>query len=413
MSRQSTPRKVNPSENGRPGKSATRIGSPILVKLSEVQPEPITWLWPGRVPIGKLTLLAGDPGLGKSLLSLDTAAPVSTGNGWPDFATEPERGGVVLLSAEDDFADTIRPRLDAAGADVTRINLIQAVEWFDGETGQNVKRSFCLERDIAALEEAIDQTADCRLVVVDPISAYLGRTDSHKNSDIRGLLAPLAELAQRRRVAVLAVTHLNKSAGPAMYRSTGSLAFVAAARAVWAVVQDKADARKRLFLPIKNNLGPAIAGLSYVVIERDGLPCLAWSADPVTVSADEAMAFEGRDSRSREKAEAAAWLQSALADGLVATTEIQRQAKESGLAWATVRRARKALGIIVYRQGFGPGAAWHWRLPSPPSGGGSPIAGIDAQFSEVSTYAASERLCDDPNDLLREAAAADEVESWQ
>ena len=226
----------------------------------------------------------------------------------------PARGGAALLSAEDDPADTIRPRLDAAGADVSGVNLIQAVEWYDGDAGERVTRSFSLERDAAALEEAIEQTPDCRLVIIDPISAYLGGTDSYKNADIRGLLTPLSQLAQRLRVAVLAVTHLNKSAGPAMYRSMGSLAFVAAARAVWAVVKDQEDASKRLMLPIKNNLAADTSGLSYTVVVPSGVPSLAWSDQPVTITVDDALAA-GRDDdpRDSERRDAKAWLQEVLA----------------------------------------------------------------------------------------------------
>jgi hypothetical protein len=370
-------------------KSDIRIGSPIVVKLADVTPEPITWLWPGRVASGKLTLLAGDPGLGKSLVSLDIAARVSTGNRWPDCTTGPARGGVVLLSAEDDPADTIRPRLDAAGADVSRIHLIQAVEWFDGDTSQRVTRSFSLERDAAALEEAIEQTPDCRLVIIDPISAYLGKTDSHKNADIRGLLTPLSQLAQRRRVAVLAVTHLNKSAGPAMYRSMGSLAFVAAARAVWAVVKDQEDCSKRLMLPIKNNLAADTSGLSYNLVVPGGAPCLAWSDQPVTITVDDALAA-GRDDdpRDAERRDAKAWLREVLADGPVGQKELKREATEAGLAWRTVRRAKDAMKVEAYKEGFGEGARWLWALPA------SKVAKSpeDVHHSEMDTFEESGHL---------------------
>jgi archaellum biogenesis ATPase FlaH len=380
-------------------KTETRIGSPVVVKLADVTPEPITWLWPGRVASGKLTLLAGDPGLGKSLVSLDIAARVSTGNCWPDCAARPARGGVVLLSAEDDPADTIRPRLDAAGADVSRVNLIQAVEWFDGDAGQRVTRSFSLERDAAALEEAIDQTPDCRLVIIDPISAYLGGTDSHKNADIRGLLTPLSQLAQRRRVAVLAVTHLNKSAGPAMYRSMGSLAFVAAARAVWAVVKDQEDSSKRLMLPIKNNLAADTSGLSYQVVVPNGVPCLAWSDQPVTITVDDALAA-GRndDPRDSDRREAKAWLRNTLSGGPVPVKEIEHQAREEGLSWATIRRAKSDLGIKIIREGFGRGSVSKWAMPSdPPDHTCSPNA-IDAHLKDVSKYGESEQVWDEGTD---------------
>lgn len=371
----------------------TRIGSPIVVKLADVKAETITWLWPGRVASGKLTLLAGDPGLGKSLVSLDIAARVSTGTCWPDCTTGSARGGVVLLSAEDDPADTIRPRLDAAGADVSRISLIRAVEWFDGDAGQRVTRSFSLERDAAALDEAIEQTPDCRLVIIDPISAYLGNTDSHKNADVRGLLTPLSELAQRRRVAVLAVTHLNKSAGPAMYRSMGSLAFVAAARAVWAVVKDQEDSSKRLMLPIKNNLAADTSGLSYSVVVPHGAPCLAWSDQPVTITVDDALAA-GRDDdpRGSERRDAKAWLGEVLGDGPMEAKEVKRQANAGGPAWHTVRRAKDDLHVNAYREGFGPGAVWKWALPGPPEVQRCPQDAIDAHSKNVGTYDASGHL---------------------
>ena len=153
-----------------------------------------------------------------------------------------------MLSAEDDPGDTIRPRLDAAGADCSRISLLAGVAWDDDQDAQVA--TFNLARDLRALDAAIESTPECRLVVIDPISAFCGSTDSHKNSDVRGLLAPLSELVQRRQVAVVGVNHLNKSTagGPAIYRTMGSLAFVAAARAAWAVVKDKDDPAKPTLL---------------------------------------------------------------------------------------------------------------------------------------------------------------------
>ncbi len=337
----------NPNSNGgKPSHDGTTkeclIGKPVLVRLDTVEPKPIVWLWPGRIAIGKLTMLSGDPGLGKSLLTIDLSARVSIGAKWPDTSDHAPLGGVVMLSAEDDAADTIRPRLDAAGADCSRISLLTGISRFDLEENERFLATFNLARDLKALEQAIESTPDCRLVVIDPISAFCGATDSHKNSDVRGLLAPLSELAQRRQMAVVGVNHLNKSAagGPAMYRTMGSLAFVAAARAAWAVVKDKQDPGKRLFLPIKNNLAGDIAGLSYVVVEQNGHPCLAWSADPVTVSADEAMATEKPDSRDAERREAKTWLQTVLAHGPLAVKEIEQQAKAAGLKWATIRRGK-------------------------------------------------------------------------
>jgi hypothetical protein len=390
------------------------VGKPVLIRLNTVAPKPITWLWRGRIAIGKLTMLSGDPGLGKSLLTIDLSARVSMGARWPDSSDYTPLGGVVMLSAEDDAADTIRPRLDAAGADCLRISLLTGISHYDPDEKERFLATFNLSRDLGALEQAIGSTPDCRLVVIDPISAFCGATDSHKNADVRGLLAPLSELAQRRQVAVIGVNHLTKSAVgvPAMYRTMGSLAFVAAARAAWAVVKDKQDPSKRLFLPIKNNLAADIAGLSYSIVENNGHPCLAWSLDPVIMSVDEAMATNP-DSRDAERRRAKEWLQSALADGPLAVKEIAQQANKSGMKWATIRRAKDDLKIHAHREGFGPGAVWHWRLPFPQESGDFPIDAIDAHIPEVSAYDESEHLCNDLNYLpLETTAENEEGDAW-
>jgi RecA-family ATPase len=222
----------------------------ILKRLNEITREQLQWLWPGRIPLGKLTLLAGDPGLGKSFVTLDLTARVSRGDCWPDmplFKQTP--GNVILLNCEDDAADTIAPRLDKAGVDDTRVVLLEGVKHFDK------RRQFSLESDLPRLEETLVQFPGTRLVVIDPVAAYCGKVDSHKNSDVRGMLAPLAEMASRHQVAILTVTHLAKSGGSkAVYRAMGSLAFAAAARAVWAVTKDANDPQRRLTntVPAKN-----------------------------------------------------------------------------------------------------------------------------------------------------------------
>ncbi|HUW32276.1 MAG TPA: AAA family ATPase, partial [Planctomycetota bacterium] len=278
------------------GPAATKSGSsPIILCLSKVQPQSIEWVWPGRMALGKLTLLVGDPGVGKSFLSLDIAARISTGRTMPGCDSErPMPAGVVLLSAEDDVADTIRPRLDAAEADVDRINCVPAVRRLNGDSGEMVEDCFNLEQDVPALETAIQATKDCRLVVLDPISAFLGRADSHVNAQVRGLLVPLQALAARYRVALLAVTHLRKGDGIAIHRAMGSLAFVAAARASYAACKDKNDptGRRRLLLPMKNNLGNDDDGFAYVLdtdCSPNGQPVVTWEPGLVRMTADEAM----------------------------------------------------------------------------------------------------------------------------
>ena len=168
---------------------------PVLTCLADVSPEDVTWIWRGRVAAGKLNLIAGDPGLGKSFVTLDLIARYTTGRPLPDGSPGIPSGTAILLSAEDGLADTIRPRLDALGADVQRVHYVATV--IDGRQERSIQLA-----DVEALEEAI-LTKDAGLVVIDPLSAYVGDTDSHRDAAVRGLLAPLAQLADRYRVTIL------------------------------------------------------------------------------------------------------------------------------------------------------------------------------------------------------------------
>jgi hypothetical protein len=340
--------------------------TPVLLCMTDVLPRPVRWLWANRIARGKITVIAGDPGLGKSFITLDLAARVSNGMPWPDMPTEAqEAGGIVMLSAEDDPGDTIRPRLDAARANVSRIVLLQAVRRTDPETGAQLSDPFCLTSDLQALEEAIQRVENCRLVIVDPISAYLGRTDSHKNSEVRCMLAHLKDLAEKYGVAVVLVNHLRKGEGSAMHRSMGSIAFVAAARAAWIVARDPDDpaGRRRYFLPVKNNIGNDHTGLSYELLDAGGgTPHVAWGP-AVEVSADEVLG--GADKTNPAAEQAVEWLRDRLANGPIASKQLEEDANRDGIKGRTLWRAKKVLKISARRAGFGPGGQWVWDLPGP------------------------------------------------
>jgi len=357
------------------------IGDAVLVSMADIEAKPINWLWANRIASGKLTLIVGNPGEGKSLLTVDIAARVSQGFRWPDSEEPNEPGGVVVLSAEDDPADTIRPRLDAAGADPARVSLLRGVAWYDEERRTRNVRTFNLERDLPALQQAADATPGCRVVVIDPLAAFCGEIDSHKNADVRALLAPLADFAANQNVAVVGVTHLNKSAGTAMARVMGSLAFVAAARSAWAVVRDKADPGRRLLLAVKNNLGPDGEGLAYRIAARDGTPYLEWCPGTVAVAVDDALSVEQPRDTAKD------WLRDVLADGALSSKDISREAKEAGIAWRTVRRAKDELGLRVRKDKFGGG--WVWELPTSgkntEGGHNSPVS-KSGQLGHLSTY---------------------------
>ena len=345
-----------------------RAQTTLYRRLSEVKPEPINWLWQGRIAKGKVSIIAGDPGLGKSQTTASMAAVITTGGLWPVDRVKAERGNVIFLSAEDDAADTIRPRLDAAGADATRIYILDAIPEITEEG--ITRRAFNLKTDPANLEAMVTEIGGAALIVIDPISAYLGSADSHKNAEIRALLAPLSDMASRLDVAVIGVSHLNKSgAGGALSRVTGSLAFVAAARATYIVSKDQDEPSRRLFLPAKNNIGPDQTGLAFTVEghEYDGdhgriqTSRVMWEKEAVTMTADEAVAQHDPEERS-EREDAKEFLKLELSKGAVAQTDIKKAAGDAGHAWSTVRRAKSELGILSKKTEFA--GIWQWSLPS-------------------------------------------------
>lgn len=331
----------------------------MTVCMADVEPEPIHWLWQGRIASGKLTLFAGDPGLGKSLLTATLAAIVSKGYAWPLEETPSEIGSVVLLSAEDDPADTIRPRLDAAGADCGRIYVLKAIRDED-ERGEH---TFSLQRDLVPLRELLSTIPDCRLLVIDPISAYLDGTDSHNNSDVRGLLAPLAKLAADYDIAVVLIQHLNKSSGSsAMYRSMGSIAFAAAARAAYIVTKDQNNPERRLVVPVKNNLAKDNTGLAYSVVEAEnGAPMIVWETEPVTMTADEALVPSESDKAKTGTDWAEDVLLVILANGPVSAAKVRKEAAAAGVSVKEQRMAQQRLGIKPKKTGFN--GCWVWSLP--------------------------------------------------
>jgi hypothetical protein len=331
-------------------------------RVADIEPRPIDWLWPDRIARGKVTILAGHPGLGKSQLALSIAAIVSRGDRWPASSTPAERGVVVILSAEDAADDTIRPRLEAAGGDLSRIHVIDAVRTDKGDV------PFDLGRDLSALDASLDELSDVALLVIDPITAYLGTTDSHKNAEVRALLAPLSKLAEKRNIAILCVTHLNKGAAGqsgALMRVMGSLAFVAASRAAYVVVRDPEDHGRRLFLPAKNNLGTDETGFAFRIEPRkvrDDIATsrVAWESQGIEASVDEML-----DAPTTPKRRDAAieFLRELLRDKPLPTEQIRAEAEAAGFVWKTVTRAKARLGVQALKH-RGRRGGWSWMLPN-------------------------------------------------
>jgi len=344
--------------------------APELIRLSGLKPKPVRWLWQHRIPLGKLSIISGDPGVGKGLLTMDMIARVSTGTPFPDCLEDDVAvGSTLLISGEDDAADTLLPRLLAAGGDSERVvvfNDIVEVNSANEETGRS---PFDLDQ-LDQLVADFHWLDGLRLIVIDPITAYLSNgTDSHKNSEVRRALLPLQQLAQRTGVAVVLVSHLNKGTSEnSIHRVMGSLAFTAAARTSYLVVKSRNNPLVRQFLPSKGNVGPEGHGIAYevdpVTIEADGVPIetcrIQWDPTPLRLTADEALQ-QHRGQRDKDSP-VVAWVRDALSDGgKVLAAQLFEDAEAAGFSKSQVRRALNGIGAsggpIEYQ---GP---WAWGLP--------------------------------------------------
>ncbi|MCG3139126.1 MAG: hypothetical protein HJJLKODD_03005 [Phycisphaerae bacterium] len=344
--------------------------SPVLIDLATVSPEPVTWLWPGKFARKKFSMIVGNPGCGKSFLTLDVIARVTTGRGWPDRRGEQrEPGSAILLTGEDDLADTVVPRLMAIRADLTRVRALSAIAITDDE-GRQRERFFCLDRDIPQLKKAIESVNNCQLIVIDPLQCYLGEKENNAVEDIRSITAALTKLATDYNVAIIGVTHWRKSGESAILRAIGSIAWVAAARCAWGVVRDPLDesGRRRLFLPIKSNLYADTDGLAYSIRSDWGeTPVVAWELAPVKDNIDDLLEARTKPGKPGPKPQAQEdaieWLKKALADGPRQANDVTTEAREAeGIPKSTLNRARKAAGVEAFRlEPLGP---WWWRIKS-------------------------------------------------
>ena len=365
----------------------------VMVPTSEIAPARINWIWPGIIASGSVTGLVGYPGLGKSQVAIDIAATVSTGRQWPGDAANGNAGDVIILSAEDDVAHTIVPRLIAAGANRDRVHAVKAVKEDD-----RVERAFNLALDLDQLDKDND-IGPVKLLVIDPVSAYLTptkgrRVDRNNAGDARAILGRLATFAARHGLGVLAISHLNKSNGArAITRTTGSLEWVAAPRAVY-LVTEEARTERRLFLPLKNNLAPDRTGYAFEIENRvvaDGIrtSAVVWSSDPVTISADEALAAAAK----KVTFGAVDFLQQALSEGPMDQTEIVRRGREAGFSEKNLRTAREKLGVTPRKEGFGAGGRWVWV----PAGGASVLRLAVNNGANGHTAGAADKTAPDAN----------------
>lgn len=341
----------------------------VTVRLSDVAPEHIDWLWHGRLARGKLHVVDGDPGKGKSTLAISWIAAVTTGGVWPDGTpVGAPPCGAVLLSAEDGLADTIRPRLDAHGADATRVLALTGVRRADRDSGEVHEVPPVLPADLGAVESAA-RAVGAALVVIDPLMAYLGsEVNAHRDQDVRLALAPLARLAERLHVAVVIIRHLRKSGGSAIYSGGGSIGIIGAARIGYTVGVDPNDETQCVLACSKTNIGVNPPSLAYRLVADDKHACarVQWIG-PVAVSADELTAERGA-TRATEIDATRRWIVDYLADagGTADARTIKQDASRCDIAVRTLERAKAAMEsageLTTQRSGGGRTLRYEWTL---------------------------------------------------
>ena len=334
-----------------------------LIDAHSLKPAPIRWLWPGWLARGKLHVLAGAPGTGKTTLAMELAACVTSGRALPS-GWRPQQGHVLIWSGEDDPADTLVPRLIAAGANLQRVRFVGEVT----EGGQ--RYTFDPARDVDKLAAAAAAHGDLALLIVDPlVSAVAG--DSHKNAEVRRGLAPLVELAAKLDAALLGITHYSKGTQgrDPLERVSGSLAFGALARVVLGTVRQQAegeeDARRMTLARAKSNIGPDGGGFTYAFEQVDvpghaGVQAsrIAWGT-ALEGTARELLAEA--ESEDDAHGDAASFLRALLASGSMAAKEIYRESESAGYSRDAMKRAKRRIGAEAVKVGMAGG--WCWRLP--------------------------------------------------
>ncbi|MDP9379796.1 MAG: AAA family ATPase [Chloroflexota bacterium] len=336
------------------------VGELVLTKLSSVAPQKARSLDRGRLWFGKLNLLGGDPGVGKSFVSLAWASAITNGVAFPDGEAPNGPGEVMLLNYEDGLADTIRMRAEALGVHLDRLTVIEGAIAEDGRT-----RGFQLT-DLPRLDDALSRMPDVRLLIIDPVLQLMGgNVDAARDNEVRAALHPLADLAARHGVAVLGVMHLRKGDSPkALYRIANSIAFSGLARSVLLAARE-ADSERTAVAHIKCNLGPLLDPVEYRIVGAGEEASLEWlGVAPELGEADLLAPPSGISVTERE--EAAEFLRSILQDGPLAARDVIQEARRAGIAERTLQRASKDLGVTKRRDNEAGGkrgqGGWVWEL---------------------------------------------------
>jgi hypothetical protein len=333
-----------------------------IVRASDVPPERVEWVWEDRIPKGKTSFVEGDPGLGKSMMCTDLAARVTSGRPMPMSHEPQDPGTVLLVSSEDGIADTIVPRLQTHGADLSRVRIIQGVPVDDDFGTSGPLRPFVIPGDVGLLRNEVLES-QASLVIIDPLMAHLFvGVNSYRDQDVRAALAPLSALAEETGVAIVFVRHLVKSrAGQAIHQGGGSIGFIASARSALVVVADPEDPDSRIVASQKNNLARPRRSLRFTfeVTVPGGPARIRWGAETDYLAAG--LLSDG-DTRDRNHlADAVEFLEMELAEGPVWVEDLKSKASRAGHTWITIRRAKEKVGAKSHRDGVA--GRWVWHIP--------------------------------------------------
>ena len=286
-------------------------------------------------------------------------ATITSGRDWPDSKNSNPAGTVLLFSDEESTEHAIKPRLEKNGADCSKIFVFDHVKLKSGERG-----FFNIQDRLGELEKCLDKMPDCRLIIFDPLTAYLGDADANCNAEVRVALLGLQNLAQRRKVTIIGVNHLSKKADlDVIHRVLGSIGFVAASRSVWAVAFEKDDnqndgKQRRVMVPVKSNYSINPDGLSFEIV--DGAVCF----DKMPMIQDIDRLFSKKKTsgmEARAKYETIEWLKEQLADNTdKSSAAIFEAAEANGISIRILKAVKKTVGVRTYKSGFG--KCWMWTL---------------------------------------------------
>jgi hypothetical protein len=353
----------------------------VLVCAADIVPRPLDWIWTGHLLRGSQELLSGLPDHLKSVIQIGWVACATARLPWPNGAPAIEPMNVIMLTAEDTLDQIVIPRLLAAGANMSRVQIIKCIK-----TDERTKRQFLLAEDLERLEWSVKKIGDVGLITIDPITAYMGgKTDSHKATEVRAQLGPLKDFSEHMNIAISTITHPPKSAGArAIDHFIASQAFIAACRVGHLVVTemedndfgDRAPTGRMLFTNVRNTAHDGkMPTLAYrkekaVVNQADGItaPRIVWEGS-VNITSDEAVAALSAKKQSDQQIKVQAFLRELLKDGKqVPQKEIEEAAEAKGFTAKQLRTAREKLGIHTDKEKGTMSGGWVWQLPDPSKG---------------------------------------------